>query len=140
MLTHIIDDIRGLIGRPVAFHTPTYSGCGTCSLDPVSNTSTDSFCITCGGVYWIPSYTITTVTGHVTWGPADIMNWYTGGKQFEGDCRVQIKYQNTTRDLLDNVEFLVVDGKSLEITSEILRGVPEINRVLLDCIEKEKAA
>jgi len=141
MLTHIIDDIRGLIGRPVDFYTsPTYSGCGTCVLDPYSNTSTDSFCTTCAGIYWIPQYNVITVTGHITWGNADMLDWYSVGQQFNGDCRIQIKYTDANNDMIEITEKIVVDGKSVEIKSKILRGVPSLNRILLDCIEKEKEA
>jgi hypothetical protein len=139
MLTHIIDDIRGVIGRTVDFHTiVSVSGCSVCGLDPVTNTSADSFCVVCSGVYWIPTYSVVTRSGHVTWGKADMMNWYPGGQQFDGDCRVQIKLLNDTMSMLDDTEFVVVDEKVLEIDSIIIRGVPTPNRVLVDLIEKEK--
>jgi len=139
MLTNIIDDIRALIGRPVDFYIPTYSGCGICNLDIVSNHSQDPFCSGCNGKYWIPAYAVTTVTGHVNWGQVNVLDWYAGGQQFDGDCRIQIKWRgNITRTMLDGTEYIVADGKVLEIQSEIPRGVPAVNRILLDCIEKEK--
>lgn len=138
MLTGIIDDIRGLVGRDVDFYVPTLSGCSVCVLDPVTNTSTDSLCSGCGGDYWIKTYVITTVTGHITWGGMDALNWQTGGQLFDGDCRIQIKLKNDTLDMLDNSDFVIADNRTLEIKSKILRGVPTLNRVLVDCIEKEK--
>ena len=83
-----IDAIRDAIGRDVLFVTATYSGCNTCSLDPTTNTSTDSFCPTCSGIYWIPTYTENAINAHVTWAGADIMGWVAGGQYFDGDCRV----------------------------------------------------
>lgn len=138
MLAGITDDIRGLIGRCVDFYVPTYSGCSVCSLDQYHNTSTDPFCPTCSGVYWIPSYTITSVSGHITWKPAEILNWQSGGQLFDGDCRVQIKLQDGTEDMLDNTEYVVVDNRKMEIRSRILRGVPTPYRVLVDLDEIEK--
>lgn len=139
MLTHIIDDIRELIGRTVTFHTLiSTSGCSICVLDPVSQTSTDSFCPICSGEYWINTYSGVLKTAHITWGNADLLDWRTGGQLFEGDCRVQIKLEDTTLDMLDNAEYIVVDDKKVEVKSKILRGVPTLNRVILDCIEKEK--
>jgi hypothetical protein len=35
-----IDAIRDAIGREIDFVTATFSGCSTCSLDPVTDTST----------------------------------------------------------------------------------------------------
>lgn len=138
MLTGIIDDIRRQIGRGVEFYIPTLSGCTVCTLDPYTNTSTDSLCSGCAGEYWVTTYNPTTISGHITWGSSDLMNWQTGGQLFEGDCRIQIKYTEGNLQVVESSEYLVADGKKLEIKSKILRGVPTLNRVILDCIEKEK--
>lgn len=138
MLTHIIDDIRGIIGRQVVFYRATVSGCSVCSLDPITDTSTDSFCPTCSGIYWIKDYYTTTVTGHIIWGNVDSLDWRTGGQLFDGDCRIQIKLKDDTLDMIEATDYVVADGKVLEIKSHILRGVPTLNRVLVDLIEKEK--
>jgi len=138
VLTGIIDDIRGQIGRDVDFYVPTLSGCNVCTLDPVTNTSTDSLCSGCQGNYWIKTYTTTTITGHITWGNADLLDWRTGGQMFEGDCRIQVKYTLAITNLVDNADYLRADGKILEVKSKIFRGVPTLNRILIDCIEKEK--
>ena len=79
MLENITDDIRNLIGREAYFYTATLSGCASCGLDPVSNESTDSFCTVCSGVYWIKSYTETTITGHITWGDSNTLDWRAAG-------------------------------------------------------------
>lgn len=138
MLTNIIDDIRGLIGRTVDFYSATLSGCSVCSLDPTTDTSTDSLCPVCSGVYWIESFSSITVSGHITWGNVDYLNWQVGGQLFDGDCRIQIKLQDTTLDMIEATKYVVADGKVLEIKSHIMRGVPDLNRVLIDLIEKEK--
>jgi hypothetical protein len=134
-----IDAIRDAIGREVNFVTATLSGCvaSGCYLDPVTDTSTNSFCPTCSGVYWIPTYTDNLVTAHVTWAGADILSWVAGGQYFDGDCRVQIKYTDTNLTLADSAEYVEIDNKILTIKSKILRGVQNLNRIILDLIEKE---
>lgn len=138
-----IDAIRGAIGRDVDFYVVASSiACPTCSLDPITNHSTDSFCPTCSGVYWIPVFSGYTISGHVTWASADILQWPPGGYQFDGDVRVQIEYTATNLEIVDDAQesgFVHVDGKVMEIKSRILRGVQEINRILIDMIEREKS-
>ena len=138
--TEIIDKIRGAIGRDVTFYSPSYSGCSTCSLDPVSQDSTDSFCPECDGVYWVSTFSGVTVSGHITWAGADILNWETGGQLFDGDVRIQIKKASGIIEMLDSTEYIIVDEKKVEEKSRILRGVKEINRVLIDCILLDKEA
>lgn len=135
----VIDAIRGAIGRDVTFWTVVSStACPVCSLDIVTNTSTDSFCETCEGLYWIPVASGTTISGHVTWGHSDNMQWESGGQWYEGDCRVQIEYTDDNLILSDTAYEVTVDDKTMEIKKKILRGVPDLNRILLDLIEKEK--
>lgn len=136
----VIDDIRGAIGRDVEFYVVASSiACPTCELDPITNHSTNSFCPTCSGIYWVPLYSGYTISGHVTWGNSDFENWYPGGYQFDGDVRVQIEYTLANLDIVDNAEYVYVDDKVMEIKSFILRGVQAINRILIDMIEKEKS-
>lgn len=138
MLTHIIDDIRNRIGRDVVFYTTTISGCAVCSLDPVTNESTDSFCTTCSGVYWIRTFSGVAINAHVTWGSADELAWVTGGQFFDGDCRVQVKYTDTNATVIENTDYVDVDSRKMRIKSVIPRGVPEINRLLVNLVEEEK--
>jgi hypothetical protein len=135
-----IDAIRGAIGRDVEFFVVASSiACPTCSLDPITNHSTDSFCPTCSGVYWVPLYSGYTCSGHITWANADFQNWHPGGYQFDGDVRVQIEYTVANLDIVDRAEYVHVDSKVMEIKNFILRGVQSINRILIDMIEKEKS-
>lgn len=134
-----IDAIREAIGRNVTFVTVSSIACTAsgCGLDPVTNTSINSFCTTCSGLYWIPNLSTYIVKAHVTWGNADQMNWVTGGQFFEGDARVQVKYTDELLAELERTEYVVVDGKNFEVRSKIYRGVPELNRVLIDLVERE---
>jgi len=132
-----IDSIRDAIGRPTEWHTVTLSGCSICELDPITNTSTDSFCSVCSGAYWLPSYTVNVISGHVTWGYSEQLGWVTGGQLAEGECRVQIKYTVANLDIIENAEKIFVDGKEMQMEKKTLRGVKNINRILIDLNEKE---
>ena len=134
-----IDAIRNAIGRDITFVTVTLSGCPVCTEDPTTGHSTDSFCVTCSGLYWIPTPAYTAVKAHVTWGSADFQDWVSGGYQFDGDARAQIKYTLANLTLVDEAIEVQVDSKILEIKSIVLRGVQNLNRILIDMIEKEKS-
>lgn len=135
----VVDAIRSAIGRETIWYTVASSiPCDICSLDPVTNTSTDSFCPQCSGFYWIPTYSGVTISGHITWGPADKLAWETGGQMFDGDCRVQIKYTPENASVVENAKWVVVDQRLMQINKINLRGVQQINRILVDLIEKEK--
>jgi len=131
----VIDAIRGAIGRLITFQTQVaISGCvaSGCSLDPISRKSTNSFCDTCGGDYFIPVYSGVLVSGHVTWQGADLIDWQTGGRLFEGDCRVQIKNTEANRNLVTTSGYILVDDRTLRIKRKIFRGVPDPNRIIID--------
>lgn len=136
--TETIDAIRGTIGRDITFVVTVSSiSCHVCELDPITNTSMDQFCVYCSGLYYTPVYSGYTISGHVTWAGADIMGWVTGGQYFDGDCRVQIKYTAENLTIVDNTKYVEVDNKILTIKSKILRGVQNLNRIILDLIERE---
>lgn len=134
-----IDAIRNAIGRDVTFVTVSSIACTAsgCSLDPTTNTSTNSFCTVCSGLYWIPNLSTYEVKAHITWGNADQLNWVTGGQFFEGDCRIQVKYTPELLAEIERTDHILVDEKKFEMKSKIYRGVPEINRVLIDLVEME---
>jgi len=135
----VIDKIRAVIGRDVEFIIVASSiPCEDCSLDPIANTSTDSFCTTCSGSYWIPVYSGSTVSAHVTWGQADMLNWQSGGQLYDGDCRIQIEKTDSNMLLLDNIHSIVVDERIMEVKKTTFRGFQPLNRILIDLIEKDK--
>lgn len=137
----VIDGIRGAIGREVTWYVVASSAPCTnpvCHLDVVTNTSTNSFCPTCSGNYWIYTYSGVVTDAHVTWGFSEQLGWVTGGQLPEGDCRVQVKYTITNLDAVERAKWVEVDGKKLEVVKKILRGVPNINRILVDLNELEE--
>jgi len=133
----VVDAIRSAIGRETTWYiVASSSPCPDCSLDPITNTSTDSFCITCGGEYWIPTYSGVTISGHVNWGYSEQLGWVSGGQLNEGECRVQIKYTLANLNAVDNAKWVEVDGKTMEVVKRILRGVQTLNRILVDLRER----
>jgi hypothetical protein len=64
------------------------------------------------------------------------LNWATGGQIFEGDCRVQVAYTAELADSLDYLDYVVVDNKEMTMRKKIYRGVPAINRILMDLEER----
>jgi hypothetical protein len=135
-----INEIRDMIGREVTFVMTLESDCPTCELDPVSNTSVDSFCPTCSGIGYIYTLSGYTVMAHITWGQADINNWQSAGQLFDGDCRIQVDLIPENITVLNLNPYVEVDGKKMSIKKKILRGVPSLNRILLDLKEQESEA
>lgn len=134
--TDVIDEIREAIGRNIVIDVPQTIPCSACSLDPITNTSTNSFCQTCGGVYWIPVMSGITVLAHVTWGPSDQLGWVTGGQLLEGECRIQIK--NTPQNsyaVLSGTDYHV-DDKIMYKKNTIMRGVKDLNRIIINLKER----
>jgi hypothetical protein len=136
----VTDAIRGAIGRDVTFWTiASTSGCSQagCDLDPITNTSTNSFCPVCSGAYYIYTYSGSIINAHVTWGYSEQMGWVTGGQLDEGECRVQIEYTPANVIIVDSTKWVTVDNRTMQIVKKIYRGIQLINRILIDLIEKE---
>lgn len=147
--TEIVDAIRGAIGRIVSFMVETKTACTNpeCYLEPVTDTSTNSFCPICSGNYWIVSLSGVTTSGFITWGVNDVL-WVPGGTHIDGDVRVQIKYMPELVTVMENtnslkigeklVNYMVVDNTLVKINKIQYRGTPEINRILIDCIVEKR--
>lgn len=134
-IAQIIDEI----GREVTFYT-IYSSyaCDICTLDPVHNTSTDSFCPICSGNYWIPVWSGDNILAHVTWKSQDLPMWATGGRVPIGDCLVKVMLDDQTREIVDNAKFCVVDDKEMSIEKITPLGAPTPNRIMIDLKEKDR--
>ncbi len=131
-----IDAIRNAIGRPVTFYTENRAVCTGCSIDPITDTSTNSFCTVCSGVGYVITFSGVVISGHITHAPSELMQWQTGGKLVDGDCRVQIEYTEANLALLPSVSYANVDGNTFDVRKWMLRGVPEVNRILIDFIQR----
>jgi len=137
----IIDGIRNAIGREIILNVKI-SGIPcpdiTDSLDPITNLSVNQFCPTCFGEYWLEDILPITVTGVITWKGADTPMWSPGGFVFDGDCLIQIKYTASGISNVENAESFVVDNKVMIKKDVTLRGVPQVNRILVTLVQKEK--
>lgn len=130
----VIDAIREEIGRYITINV-TVSGIAcsnpNCSLNPITNLSTNQYCSTCHGQYWISTTSGFLVKAHITWRPSERPIWETGGLIVDGDCLVQMKYTVSGIDAVDNADNFEVDGKTLLKKTVEFRGVPDINRILV---------
>lgn len=134
-IQEMIDDI----GRPVQFvEIVSVSGCYLCNYDPIAETSTDSFCPVCSGRYWIPTYSGVELQAHVTYGQVDDKTWVTGGIIDNGTVTVKVMYSGGVPDLINNSEYVIVDDRTYDVVSVDVRGVPEVNRILVKLKEKER--
>lgn len=127
-----IDSIRDAIGREVTIYvTVTGIACteATCSLDPVTNLSTDSFCTICGGNYWIDTLSGYTCSGHIRWLGADKPMWVSGGIIEDGDCKVTLTMSDVNLTNVKNSHHFVVDDIEMYLKEYRLRGVQELNRI-----------
>lgn len=119
-----INTMRGIVGRGVTVTVhENDTACTICSLDPVTNESTDVMCSGCDGLYWIPVYSDYTISGHVRWDFADQVNWEPGGIVPEGDCKVTIKYSTENLRRVINSYSWLVDNIPLYITNYRLKGI-----------------
>ena len=136
----VIESIIDSIGRPVTFWTSSLSGCSAsgCGLDPITNTSINSFCPVCSGDYWIPAWSGYDIKAHITWKFSDQDDYQTGGNVFLGDGIVKIMYSGPYMDIIDRTEYMGVDGKQADIKRVTLLGVPSINRIVLDFKQRSK--
>jgi hypothetical protein len=134
----IITEIRDAIGRDITFMLREETACTAsgCGLDPVTDTSINSFCTTCSGVGYVVTYSGWVENAHITWGSDQGLAWATGGQIFEGDCRIQVAYTQELVDDLDYLDYIIVDGKEMTMRKKIYRGVPELNRILMDLQER----
>lgn len=134
-------DTLETIGRPVSLHyQATVSACYLCSLDPVTNLSTDGFCPVCSGYYWIAIISGITLSAHVVWKSSEELSWYTAGKQMDGDCQIRINYSDSVYTKLKAARFIVVDEREMQVKKINLRGSPEVNRIIVSLLEKENDA
>ena len=134
----VIDAIRNAIGRPVLLLVEqSKTVCPTCGVNPVTDTGLDPFCPVCSGDGYLYTYQQVTVTGHITWQYNELPNWITGGQFFTGDCIVQIKFTPEILQMLEKVKYIYVDNKRMTLEKRILRGVPNLNRVILDLKQED---
>jgi hypothetical protein len=117
----------------------TVSGiaCPACSLNPVSNLSTNPFCPVCGGVYWTSTTSGYVTIAHVGIGDIDTPWRVSAGHLERGEILAQIKYTPESLYAVEHAEHYIVDGKTYLQSDISYRGVPAINRMVITLKEQE---
>jgi hypothetical protein len=131
-----IDAIRSAIGRDVTFYTEERVPCSACGIDTVTDTSTNPFCNVCSGRGYVITLSGTDVLAHITHGPLEVLGWETGGQLREGEVRLQVKYTVVNWNLVTLSKYVTVDDVNYTIRNKIKRGVPQLNRIILNCTEE----
>ncbi len=132
----IIDDIRDTIGREITINVKVPGDpCPDCDLDPITGVSTDSYCTTCSGLYWINTISGSPVMAHVRWTKIGQPIYEPGGIIYDGDCIVTITYSDENLNNVINSDSFIVDGKDLYMKNYVLRGVQDINRIRIILLE-----
>lgn len=124
------DEIRSTIQRSIVINVAVEgTPCPVCDLDPITNTSTNSFCDTCSGVYWLNTTSGYTTSGHVKWVGADQPLYTPGGIIDVGNCIVTIKYTNDNLTAVENSDSFIVDNKDMYLKTFVTKGVQELDRI-----------
>lgn len=136
--TDIIDSIRGAIGREITAYIPVSGiACSICSLDLVTNLSTDPFCTVCGGYYWKDTVSAYVMSAYIFHPSLDTPVRVAGGYIVTGDTFIQVKYTQSSYAAVNTAESFLVDGKEYLKKDISLRGVPSINRIVVTLEEQE---
>jgi len=131
-----IEAMIDMIGEEITFYVvDSVSGCSVCTLDPVTNTSTDYACPVCSGVYWIETLSGVVYDAHVTWKYSEGFGWETGGQTLLGDCRVKVMHTDAREAVVRAAKYVVVDDRYMDIERITLLGKPTINRIMVDLKE-----
>lgn len=124
------DEIRGTIDRSIMINVKIEGmECPVCELDPITNTSSDSFCVTCSGLYWINTTSGYSINAHVRWLNLDQPSYTEGGVIDQGDCIATVKYTSETLYNIQNSESFIIDDMDLYLKKYVLRGVPSPDRI-----------
>lgn len=138
--TEIIDAIRETIGREITIYVSvsgTACPASGCFLDPITGLSTNPFCPVCSGFHWINTLSGYPVQSHLHYGNIDLPVWTPGGYIVEGDLVAQIKYTVANVGAVENAKYYNVDNKKYIQKKVSYRGVPTLNRVLIELEEQE---
>ena len=130
-----IDSARDSIGRNITVYTPKTTACVECVAsgyyDPVSDTSFNVVCPTCGGLFWQNEMDSTEVLARVHWVSNEAIQVTPGGKFFLGEAQVTVdpSYLSLLEAAQSDSGKVVVDGQDMAITKINPLGAPEVNRV-----------
>jgi len=130
----VISKMRDAIGRNITIYinvSGVACAASGCTLDPVTNYSTNSFCETCGGNYWLQTTSAWVCMAHIRWGSADQPLYSPGGIVDEGTCKVTIAYSGNALNNVRDSHHFVVDDKEMYLKNYAFKGVQTINRLAI---------
>lgn len=128
--TETLDAIRATIERPITINVKVQgTPCSACELDPITNTSVNSFCTVCSGLHWINTISGYTISGHVRWTRLEQPMYSPGGIIDQGDCIVTVKYSELTLTNIQNSDHFIVDERDLYLKNYVKKGVRQLNRI-----------
>lgn len=132
----IIDEIRGAIGRDITIYTIASGGdCPTCRRDPLTGKSIDPYCPTCSGEGYLYTMSGTTASAHITWESINTSIYHPGGHVDVGECLVSMEYSEDLLEVVKDSKYFVVDSREMYAIDYDTRGVPELNRILVNLQE-----
>jgi len=129
----VINSIRETIGRNIEIHyTSSGEVCPTCTQDTLTGRSFNPFCGTCGGLGYVTTPITLSALAHVRW-KNNISDSYNtpAGKIDIGNCVVTLEYDATLPTIIETSDYFLVDDVKLYFTEYDLRGVKDINRIVI---------
>ena len=128
------DAIRGAIGQSVTFviqgdPTPCPVCSGLDDYDPVNESSMNSFCDVCSGLYWITADTTIDIVSHVKWKTQDQPNMGVAGVTYDCDCTITVDIDDISTSDIDKVQYVIADARKLQVYRTIYKGVPTRDRI-----------
>jgi len=135
-VVEVLSGILKAVGRGFTINVKSSgSACPLCLasgyLDPVTNSSTNSFCPSCYGLYYLNTPSGIPASGHVRWINSEIPRQYPGGQIPDGDCIITVAYSDEIRSNIERAKSFTVDGKNLTLKSYTPRGAKVPNRIIL---------
>lgn len=137
----VLSGILTVVGRSFTINVKqTGIPCPLCLaggyLDPVTNTSTNSFCSICYGAYYINNISAISMSGHVRWINSEIPRWQSGGIIPDGDCKITVAFTDEIRANIENADTFEVDNKILSLKSYTIKGAKSPNRIIITLKEE----
>lgn len=129
----IIDAIRDTIGREIEIHYTTSGAvCTTCDIDSVTGRSMNPFCPTCDGRGYLEVPLVYSAQAHVRWTNVGDKYKSPAGEIDTGNCVVTVEYVDGLPIIIDSSDYFLVDDVRLYFMEYDLRGVQEINRIVVN--------
>ena len=104
--------------------------------DPVTDSSINSFCPSCYGLYYINASSGISISGHIRWINSETSRWYPGGQIPDGDCIITVAYSNEIRSYLERSKYFIVDDKNLSLKGYTPKGAKVPNRIIITLVQE----